>query len=79
MIKYFCDICGEELNRKNHFSYVLPMRTEEVEYEEVYSAFSGVFDKRKSIREVVQNQEVMICSKCRSDIAYSIPRFKEKS
>lgn len=75
MIKYFCDFCGEELNRKDHFTYILPMRTEKVVYEEVYSNFSGTFGKRKSTQEVVQDQGVMICSKCRSNIAYSIPRF----
>lgn len=75
MIKYFCDICGEELNRKDHFTYILPMWTEKVEYEEVWSNFLGTVDKRKTIQQVVEDQEVMICSKCRSNIAYSIPRF----
>jgi hypothetical protein len=75
MIKYFCDICGEELNRKDHFTYILPMRTEKVEYEEVWSNFTGTVGKRKTTRQVVEDQEVMICSKCRSNIAYSIPHF----
>lgn len=75
MIKYFCDICGEELNRKDHFTYILPMRTEKVEYEEVWSNFTGSIGKRKTTRQVVKDQEVMICSKCRSNVAYSIPHF----
>lgn len=75
MIKYFCDLCGEELNRKDHFTYILPMCTEKVEYEEVWDNFLGTIGKRKTTRQIVEDQEVMICSKCRSNIAYSIPRF----
>lgn len=75
MIKYFCDMCGEELNRKDHFTYILPMRVEKVEHEEVWSNLFNSATKQKTIRQVVEDQEVMICSKCRSNIAYSIPRF----
>jgi len=75
MIKYFCDLCGEELNRKDHFTYILPMRTEKVGYEEIWSNFLGSTTKRKFIQQVVEDQEVMVCSKCRSNIAYSISHF----
>lgn len=79
MIKYFCDICGKELNRQNHFTYTLPMRVEKVEYEEAHDAFYDVFNKGRTVREIIQDQEVMICQKCRSTIAYTIsPYPKEK-
>lgn len=75
MIKYFCDMCGEELNRKDHFAYTLPILAEKVEYEEIWSNFLGSATERKTVRQVIKDQEVMICSKCRSNIAYSIPPF----
>ena len=52
MIKYFCDLCGEELNREDHFVYILPIRIEKVEYEEVWDNFLGTIGKRKTIRQV---------------------------
>lgn len=77
MIKYFCDICGEELNRKDHFTYTLPMRVEKVEYEyeEAHAAFYNLLNKGKTVRQIIQDQEVMICPRCRSTIAYTITPY----
>ena len=75
MIKYFCDICGEEIPINNLYRYRLPTRTKKTEYEPTWSGSKG--STRALTREIIEDQCLMICEKCRKDIAYAID--KEKS
>lgn len=74
MIKYFCDICGKELNKKEqHYVYILP---QQVPYDAISAQGEPVYTY-----EQLEDREVEVCDICRRKISQAVKEIgiKEKS
>ena len=71
MIKYFCDICEKELKTsEEHFIYILPQRVP-------YHAKS-IYGEVIYTYEVIEDNELAVCSSCRKKIAYALQEIKDE-
>lgn len=72
MIKYFCDLCKEEINEYEHYAYILPLQ---IPYEAVSQGKLLYTYKR------LEDREIEICDVFRRKISQILEsiEFKEKS
>lgn len=71
MIKYFCDICEQELKTSDeHFVYVLPQR---VPYKVI---FQGEY---RGTSEKIEDEGLSVCPSCRYKIAYALEKIKNEA
>ena len=73
MIKYFCDLCKEEINEDEHYAYILPLQIP-------YNAISAQGELLYTYKQL-EDREIEICDICRRKISQILERieFKERS
>ena len=73
MIKYFCDLCKEEINKDEHYAYILPKL---ITYEAISTQGELLYTYKR-----LEDREIEICDICRRKISQILERieFEERS
>ena len=66
MIKYFCDLCKEEINKDEYYTYILPQR---VPYATVSSQGKILFTYDR-----IEDREIEVCDVCREKICQALEK-----
>ena len=70
MIKYFCDLCKKEINKDEHYAYILPQR---VPYTTVSSQGKILFTYDR-----IEDREIEVCDVCREKIYQALEKITKK-
>lgn len=71
MIKYYCDICEQELKTSDeHFVYVLPQR---IPYK-----VQSVYGETMCTYNQTEDKDLAVCPSCRKKIAYALEKIKNE-
>lgn len=69
MIKYFCDICGKEMRKDEHYVYILPQL---ISYDAISTWGESIYTY-----EQLEDKEVEICNICRRKISQALKEYKK--
>lgn len=70
MIKYFCDLCKEEINKDEHYAYILPQRVPHVT---VSSQGKILFTYDR-----IEDREIEVCDVCREKISQALEKITKE-
>lgn len=70
MIKYFCDLCKEEMRQEQHYTYILPQR---VPYVTVSSQRKILFTYDR-----IEDREIEVCDVCREKISQALEKITKE-
>lgn len=70
MIKYFCDLCKEEINEDEHYVYILPLQ---IPYEAISAQGRLLYTYKQ-----LEDREIEVCDVCREKISQALEKIAKE-